>query len=152
MSVRERLARMQELEQMLSQKCERCMLLRSAAFDVSISGSGDRVQSSPDPDRLGCAMVKITETEQEIESLEAELTVIKGDIAHLLDYHSNRTGDKRESLLVYHKYFGHMTLYQIAQEWGMRYDTVKKMYRRAIEALEESEKELICCENTKNIV
>lgn len=103
--------------------------LREMLFSFGGCGTGERVQSSPDPDKLGTLYSRIDEKEREIES----------DIDKLIDFkfkvigQINELTDDRYVTLLYKRYIEFAKWEEIAVSMG--YD-MRSIYRLHGEALQ----------------
>ena len=73
MTTREYLSQIRKINLMIEAKVEDSIRLRTLATKITVPTDGERVKSSPDPDKLTNVVAKIVELDREIEESVKEL-------------------------------------------------------------------------------
>lgn len=69
MTTKNYLSQIERLDKMIQNKLSEIYRLKTMACSVSVSSESERVQTSPDKDRLGSTVSKIVDLEKETDSL-----------------------------------------------------------------------------------
>lgn len=69
MTTKSYLQQIERLEKMIQNKLSEIYRLKTMACSVSVSNNNERVQTSPDKDRLGSTVAKIVDLEHETDAL-----------------------------------------------------------------------------------
>lgn len=133
MDTKKYLNQIERLEKQIQNKLSEIYQLKTMACSVSVSNEKDRVQTSPDKDRLGSTVAKIVDLEKETDKLVDEYVKLKKEVLHRISMLNN---SKQKYILV-QKYIKYKSIYTIAEELGMTDRGCKKTHKKALEELEK---------------
>lgn len=131
MNTRQYLEQVQDSDRKIQNKIQEEYRLRLLATSISSFSSGDKVQTSGGKDRVGDAVTRIVELQQEIASDVkglAELQMkVSGDI--------NDMENSMYSSLLHKRYIEFKNLVTVADEMGYSVQHIRSCHGKAIEAL-----------------
>ena len=102
-------------------------------YSMGGAGSGDRVQSSKDPDKFGTLYGKIDEKEREIVNEISKLIDFKLKVSSEI----NNMKDGRYIELLHRRYIEHESLNAISIDMQYSLKHITKLHRRALQEFEE---------------
>ena len=133
MQTKEYLNQISRMNRMINNKLTEISQLREMACSISAIKNEERVQSTPNFDKIGTVVSKIVDMEKEVDLLVDILFDIKEDIYFKINMLSNQ---KHKEILI-KKYIEFKSIYTIAEELGMTDRGCKKAHKRALEEFEK---------------
>lgn len=134
MDTKKYLNQIERLGKQIQNKLSEIYQLKTMACSVSVSNEKDRVQTSPDKDRLGSTVAKIVDLEKETDRLVDEFVEKRNHIIGQID--------SMENIDYYHilslRYVSRNTFDDIAEKTGW---SIRQTFRIHGQALLEFEKE-----------
>lgn len=134
METKQYLNQIERLEKQIQNKLSEIYQLKTMACSVTVSKETDRVQTSPDKDRLGSTVAKIVDLEKETDKLVDEFVDKRNHIIGQID--------SMENVDYYHilslRYVSRNTFDDIANKTGW---SIRQTFRIHGQALVEFEKE-----------
>lgn len=88
MDTKQYLSQIMKYDRMIKNKLEEIYQLRTMACNITVSNSGDRVQTSSDKDKIGCFVAKIADMEREVDEIIDKRYLIVKQIEDLEDVNS----------------------------------------------------------------
>ena len=85
MTTKEYLSQIERLDKMIQNKLSEIYQLKTMACSVGISNEGERIQKSSDKDRMGSAVARIVDLENEIDKLVDRFVSKRGKIISQID-------------------------------------------------------------------
>ena len=129
MQAEEYLKKIRRLNSFAKLKQEELEELRERIASVgSIDYTADRVQSSPSPDKIVNAVIKLTDAEDRYKKALDELYTLKAEAEQRVETIEN---DKYRLVLML-RYFRFMTFEAIAEEMGFSNQWVQTLHERAL--------------------
>ena len=113
---------------MIDFKCEQVETLRSRLTSLGSPSTGDKVQSSLDPDKFTNTMSKIIELEEKINADIDELVDLKRDAMNCIEKLNNDV----EKLVLYKRYFNNKSFEQISVEMGYSWRHIHRIHGNAL--------------------
>lgn len=137
MTTKEYLNQISRLNRMINNKLVEIQQLRDLACSISAINLEDRVQSSPNFDKIGSKMAKIDELERELdESIDSYADIKNQIIEQILMMKS----EKHKEILL-DKYVNFKSISEIASDFNMTERGCKKAHKKAIEEFEKIHKD-----------
>lgn len=139
MTTKEYLNQISRLNRMINNKLVEIKQLKDLACGISSINFGDRVQSSPNFDKIGSKMAKIDELERELdESIDSYADIKNQIIEQILMMKS----EKHKEILL-DKYVNFKSISEIASDFNMTERGCKKAHKKAIEEFEEIKEQYV---------
>lgn len=136
MTAKKYLQQLRILDLKIRQREEQVNELKSKAFGSgSISGGGERVQTSVAGDKLSENVSKYVDLQAEIESLTEAFIVKKHEIITAIQ----ELDDPRYISILYKRYVNFETFERIACDMNYNYTWTCELHGRALQALERAE-------------
>lgn len=133
MDTKQYLNQIERLEKQIQNKLSEIYQLKTMACSVSVSNEKDRVQTSPDKDRLGSTVAKIVDLEKETDRLVDEFVEKRNHIIGQIDSIQNMDYYHILSL----RYVSRNTFDDIAEKTGWSIRQVFKLHGRALQEFEK---------------
>lgn len=133
MDTKQYLNQIERLEKQIQNKLSEIYQLKTMACSVSVSNEKDRVQTSPDKDRLGSTVAKIVDLEKETDRLVDEFVEKRNHIIGQIDSMDNVDYYHILSL----RYVSRNTFDDIAEKTGWSIRQVFKLHGRALQEFEK---------------
>lgn len=125
---KEVLNKIRKIDMMIDFKCEQVETLRSRLTSLGSPSTGDKVQSSLDPDKFTNTMSKIIELEEKINADIDELVDLKRDAMDCIEKLNNDV----EKLVLYKRYFNNKSFEQISVEMGYSWRHIHRIHGNAL--------------------
>ena len=133
METKQYLNQIERLEKQIQNKLSEIYQLKTMACSVTVSNENDRVQTSPDKDRLGSTVAKLVDLEEETNRLVDEFVDKRNHIISQID--------SMENVDYYHilslRYVSKNTFEGIADKTGWSIRQVFKLHGRALQEFEK---------------
>ena len=133
METKQYLNQIERLEKQIQNKLSEIYQLKTMACSVTVSNENDRVQTSPDKDRLGSTVAKLVDLEEETNRLVDEFVDKRNHIIRQID--------SMENVDYYHilslRYVSKNTFEGIADKTGWSIRQVFKLHGRALQEFEK---------------
>lgn len=127
MNAKEFLRQIKKLDKMIENKLIEVRQLKELACNISPNLSGERVQSTPNPQRIADAIGKYIDLENEINRNIDELVDAKREVLGVIEQLSATEYD------ILHKiYVQNLTLYDVADAYDKTYSWVTTIHGRAL--------------------
>lgn len=139
MTTKEYLNQISRLNRMINNKLVEIQQLRDLACSISAINLEDRVQSSPNFDKIGSKMAKIDELERELEESIDSYADIKNQIIEQI---LMMKSEKHKEILL-DKYINFKSISEIAADFNMTERGCKKAHKKAIEEFEEIKQQYV---------
>ncbi len=133
MDTKQYLNQISRMDKMIQNKLSEIYKLKTMACSVTVSNDGERVQTSPDKDRLGSTVAKIVDLEKETDDLVDSFINKRKHIIQQIDSLDNT--DYYNVLTM--RYVGRNTFEEIAKNTNW---SVRKVFSIHGEALKEFER------------
>lgn len=133
MDTKQYLNQVERLGKQIQNKLSEIYQLKTMACSVSVSNEKDRVQTSPDKDRLGSTVAKIVDLEKETDRLVDEFVEKRNHIIGQIDSMDNVDYYHILSL----RYVSRNTFDDIADKTGWSIRQVFKLHGRALQEFEK---------------
>ena len=132
MDTKKYLGQIERLDRMIENKLSEIYQLKKMACSVTVSNEKERVQTSPDMDRLGNTVAKIVDLEKETDRLVDEFVDKRNHIISQIDGMGN--------IDYYHvlsmRYVGRKTFDKISENTGWSKRHVLRLHGQALLAFE----------------
>lgn len=128
MNTKEYLGQINRYDTMIKNGLDEVVRYRNMAVSITKIIDSDKVQSTPDPDRLGKAIDRVVDLEREIDSLIQQYIIARNTIVGQLNGISNT----RHYDLLYKVYVLGKDLYETADEMGKSYGYIKHLHSDAL--------------------
>ena len=125
---KEVLNKIRKIDMMIDFKCEQVETLRSRLTSLGSPSTGDKVQSSLDPDKFTNTMSKIIELEEKINADIDELVDLKRDAMNCIE----KLNKDVEKLVLYKRYFNNKSFEQISVEMGYSWRQIHRIHGNAL--------------------
>lgn len=133
MDTKQYLNQIERLDKQIQNKLSEIYQLKTMACSVNVSSDGDKVQTSPNKDRLGSTVAKIVDLEKETDKLVAEFVDKRNHIIGQID--------GMEDVDYYHilslRYVTRDTFENISEKTGWSKRHVLRMHGQALLAFEK---------------
>ena len=133
MTTKEYLNQIGKLTFMIEAKFEELYRLQTLACRVTVATDGERVKSSPDPDRMADAVEKIIKCEEELNVLIKQTVNQRSQIIKMIDALDNPNSHKILTL----RYVQELTDKEIASKMNIAPSHVYKVQKTALIEFEE---------------
>lgn len=133
MTTKEYLNQIGKLTFMIEAKFEELYRLQTLACRVTVATDGERVKSSPDPDRMADAVEKIIKCEEELNTLIKKTVNQRSQIIKMIDALDNPNSHKILTL----RYVQELTDKEIASKMNIAPSHVYKVQKTALIEFEE---------------
>lgn len=132
MDTKQYLGQIRRLDMMINNKIDELSVLKDMARSISAVKNEERVQSSPNFDKIGDTLCKISEMETEIDNLIDEYVDKKKIISSQIECISN---DACYNVL-YMRYINMRTFENIADKMNYSFRQVMRIHKRALREFE----------------
>lgn len=133
MDTKQYLQQIERLDKMIQNKLSDIYKLKTMACNVTVSNDSDRVQTTPDKDRLGSMVAKITDLEKETDMLIDRFVDLKKEIMIII----SMVKSERHREILSKKYLELKSIYEIAEELGITDRGCKKAHKKALDEFEK---------------
>lgn len=133
MTTKEYLNQIRKLTFMIDAKLDEIYRLRTLACRMTVSTEGERVKSSPDPDRLADAVSKIIEREDELNILVKRYMKQRSQIIEMIDELENPNSHKILTL----RYVQELSDKEISVKMNIAPNHVYKVQKIALNEFED---------------
>ena len=133
MTTKEYLCQISRLDRMINNKLSEISQLRELAMSVSAITNEERVQNTPNFDKIGTAYCKIEEMEEKLDKLIDEFVDKKNLIISQIDKIENETYYE----ILFARYIEKKTFEKIADEMTYSWRQVIRLHGRALQEFEK---------------
>ena len=133
MDTKQYLSQISHMDKMINKKLVEISQLRELSVSISAVANEERVQTTPDPDRIGVNLSKIMDMEKEVDDMIDRFVDLKKEILQIINMIENSKYKK----ILFEKYFKYKSIYKIAEELEMTDRGCKKAHKRALEEFEK---------------
>ena len=127
------LQQISRLDRMINNKLSEISQLRELAMSVSAVKNEERVQNTPNFDKIGTAYCKIEEMEEKLDKLIDEYVDKKNLIISQIDGIENETYHE----ILFARYIERKTFEKIADEMTYSFRNVTRLHGRALQEFEK---------------
>lgn len=138
MTTKEYLGQISRLNRMINNKLTEIAQLKDMAVSISAPQNGDRVQTTPNFDKIGTKYAKIDEMERKIDCMVDELVDKKEKIIQQID----SMEDENTYNILFAKYIEKKTFEVIATEMKYSWRQVVRLHGTALKQFEKKYGEL----------
>ena len=132
MTTKEYLCQISRLDRMINNKLSEISQLRELAMSVSAITNEERVQTTPNFDKIGTAYCKIEEMEEKLDKLIDEFVDKKNLIISQIDKNENETYYE----ILFARYIEKKTFEKIADEMNYSFRNTTRLHGRALREFE----------------
>ena len=132
MTTKEYLCQISRLDRMINNKLSEISQLRELAMSVSAVKNEERVQTTPNFDKIGTAYCKIEEMEEKLDKLIDEFVDKKNLIISQIDKIENETYYE----ILFARYIEKKTFEKIADEMNYSFRNTTRLHGRALREFE----------------
>jgi DNA-directed RNA polymerase specialized sigma subunit len=133
MTTKEYLGQISRLNRMINNKLTEIAQLKDMAASISASQSGERVQTTPNFDKIGTKYAKIDEMERKIDGMVDELVDKKEKIIQQID----SMEDENTYNILFARYIEKKTFEVIATEMKYSWRQVVRLHGTALKQFEK---------------
>ncbi len=133
MTTKEYLGQISRLNRMINNKLTEIAQLKDMAASISAPQSGERVQTTPNFDKIGTRYAKIDEMERKIDGMVDELVDKKEKIIHQID----SMEDENTYNILFARYIEKKTFEVIATEMKYSWRQVVRLHGTALKQFEK---------------
>lgn len=133
MDTKQYLQQISRLDRMINNKLSEISQLRELAMSVSAVKNEERVQTTPNFDKIGTAYCKIEEMEEKLDKLIDEYVDKKNLIISQIDGIENETYYE----ILFARYIEKKTFEKIADEMTYSFRNVTRLHGRALQEFEK---------------
>lgn len=133
MDTKQYLGQISRLDRMINNKLAEISQLRELAMSVSAVKNEERVQTTPNFDKIGTAYCKIEEMEEKLDKLIDEFVDKKNLIISQIDKIENETYYE----ILFARYIEKKTFEKIADEMTYSFRNVTRLHGRALQEFEK---------------
>lgn len=133
MTTKEYLGQISRLNRMINNKLTEIAQLKDMAASISAPQSGERVQTTPNFDKIGTRYAKIDEMERKIDGMVDELVDKKDKIIHQID----SMEDENTYNILFARYIEKKTFEVIATEMKYSWRQVVRLHGTALKQFEK---------------
>ena len=133
MDTKQYLQQISRLDRMINNKLAEISQLRELAMSVSAVKNEERVQTTPNFDKIGTAYCKIEEMEEKLDKLIDEFVDKRNLIISQIDKIENETYYE----ILFARYIEKKTFEKIADEMTYSFRNVTRLHGRALQELEK---------------
>lgn len=141
MTTKEYLSQISRLDRMIKNKLTELSQLKEMTHGLSAIPNEERVQSTPNFDKIGTAVAKIIDMEKEIDILVDAFVDLKKEVYQKI----SMLKSSRHKYILIQKYVKYKSIYTIAEELKMTDRGCKKAHKRALEELDKINENTIYC-------
>ncbi len=141
MTTKEYLSQISRLDRMIKNKLTELSQLKEMSYGLSAIPNEEKVQTTPNHDKIGTAVAKIADMEIEIDVLVDRYVDLKKEVYIKM----NLLKSEKHKEILYKKYIECKSIYTIAKELGMTDRGCKKAHKRALEEMGKIKKSTIYC-------
>lgn len=135
MKVKEYLLRVKKIDNMIDRKLSEIDSVKSNAMSISCPIKDVNVQTSSSQDKLGDAVARYIELEEEVDYLTDKLCDLKEEIKNVLNHMSN----EEYKIMLYEIYIQYHSVYELSKRNNKEYRSYKRMHIRALEEFEKTQ-------------
>ena len=128
MDAKEYLLQVKKLDLLIKNKLIEKQQWKDIALGITATMNGERVQSSGTKSKMADAVVKLVDTEAEIDRLIDKLIDTKKEVISVIE----RLSSPLQYDVLHLHYIQFVTLQEIADKYGMSYDWAKQAHKRAL--------------------
>lgn len=128
-SVKDYLNQLRFLDKVINQILAEIYELRISATSIGAIQNKEKVQTSPNYDKIGSIVAKIADMEKQVD----ELVDKRADLRHKIQKTILRMEKERHREILWMKYIDGKSIYQIADELEMQPRGCKKAHNKALE-------------------
>lgn len=133
MTTKEYLSQISRLNRMIQNKLSEIEQLRELARSISATGNEERVQISPNYDKIGTAYAKIDEMERRLDKIIDEYVDKKELITHQIE----SIDDEILYDILFSRYINKKTFEKIATKMGYSFKQITRLHGRALQEFEK---------------
>ena len=133
MTTKEYLGQISRLNRMINNKLTEIAQLKDMAVSISATQSGERVQTTPNFDKIGTKYAKIDEIERKIDGMVDELVDKKENIIQQID----SMEDENTYNILFARYIEKKTFEVIATEMKYSWRQVVRLHGTALKQFEK---------------
>lgn len=133
MTTKDYLSQIGRLNRMINNKLIEIQQLRVMAANVSAVSNEEKVQSTPNFDKMGATFVKIEEMEEKLDSLIDDFIDRKNHIIAQIDGIDNELS----YVILFSRYIERKSLEKIATELNYSYKSINRYHGAALKEFEE---------------
>lgn len=133
MTTKEYLGQVSRLDRMIDNKMVELSQLRVMACSISAVKSGEKVQTSPDPDKNGVKFSKIDEMERKLDCLVDKFVDKKSEIIRQID----SMEDEVLYDILFSRYIEKKTFEKIATDMQYSFRQTLRLHGKALQAFEK---------------
>lgn len=133
MEAKEFLKQVEKLDSQIKNKLIEQQQWRDIALGITANMDGERVQSSGAKSKMGNAVERCVDMEQEIDSLVDKLIDTKKEVIQAIE----RLPSATEYNLLHLRYIQYIPLIEIADMWNTEYTNVTTAHGRALKSLQK---------------
>lgn len=133
MTTKEYLGQISRLNRMINNKLTEIAQLKDMAVSISATQSGERVQTTPNFDKIGTKYAKIDEMERKIDGMVDELVDKKEKIIQQID----SMEDENTYNILFARYIEKKTFEMIATEMKYSWRQVVRLHGTALKQFEK---------------
>lgn len=139
MSAKEYLMKIRTIDMLIDTKLEQVKMLRYRLTSIGSPIIGDKVQSSPDPDKFTNTIAKIIKLEEEITKDIDRLVDYKAEAREIIE----RMSKDVEKTILYKHYFEGKSFEQIAVDCNYSWRWVISLHGSALKSFEKVQRQHI---------
>lgn len=132
MTTKEYLTQISRLNRMIQNKLSEISQLRELACSISAIKNEERVQASPNPDKIGCAYAKIDEMERNLDKMIDEFVDKKNEIISQIE----GVEDEIYYDILFSRYIEKKTFEKIATDMEYSFRQVTRLHGKALQEFE----------------
>lgn len=132
-STKEYLNQISRLDRMIENKLSELSQLKEMAYSLQEIPNEERVQTSPNPDKIGSAYCKIEEMEENISKLIDEYVDKKNEIISQID----SMDDEIHYDILFSRYIEKKTFEKIASDMNYSFRNITRLHGKALQAFEK---------------
>ena len=133
MTTQEYLSQISRLDRMIKNKLTELAQLKELAYGLSSMPKGERVQTTPNYDKIGTAVCKIESMEESINTLVAEYADKKSKIIAQID----SMEDETHYDVLFLRYIEKKTFEKIAADMDYSFRNITRLHARALQEFEK---------------
>lgn len=133
MTAKDYLSKISRLDRMINNKLSEISQLRELACSLQGVQNNERVQSTPNMDKIGTAYAKIDEMERNLDKLIDEYSDERNKIIGMIDGMENETYYE----ILFARYIEKKTFEVIATEMHYSFRNVTRLHGKALKAFDE---------------
>ncbi|MGN0378528.1 MAG: hypothetical protein ACI4EU_02960 [Butyrivibrio sp.] len=133
MTTKKYLSQISRLNRMINNKLSEIAELRSLSMSISAIQTGERVQTSPEPDRIGSNLAKIDELERKTDELIDDYVNKRDLIISQIDGIDNELFYD----ILFSRYIEKKPIEEIAVKISYSYRNTKRLHNRALKEFEQ---------------